>query len=505
MSLEIRFGNQNFANYRRLAYKWWYALAEFVDNSTQSYQNNGSTLDESYRRSNDTFSVVITTDQDFVRIHDNAMGMDLSDLERAMIVGLPPDDISGRSRYGLGMKTAACWIGNRWKIITSKLGNPIEYTVDVDVNEIIQGRTVPPMRERAVPSDEHYTAIEITDHHRPLQGRTIGKVKQHLESIYRADISEEIMILRYNDEELKWRGFVESDFLKRKDGSIYKKDFIFEINGDSKKIVFGWVGILDEGSRAKAGFSILHRKRLIKGWPDSWRPEKIYGHGGRNDLINQRLVGEANLEDFEVSHTKDEINWAGMEEEDVEGGLLVECKPFMEVARKRRVNKPGTVGPAEVHVDSAVRTVEEELATPQFLEALQLAEALPPAGQIEASNQHVLQNASRVDPTFTVALKALTIRVFIDAIGSPNDPYFVNDDADDENLTVVVNRQHPHWQMLEGENAVVNYLRHCVYDGVAEHRAARLHRVESDSVKKLKDMYLRVAFDLLQATDDEDD
>ena len=40
MAIEIRFGHENFANYKRLSYKWWFALAEFVDNSTQSFFDN---------------------------------------------------------------------------------------------------------------------------------------------------------------------------------------------------------------------------------------------------------------------------------------------------------------------------------------------------------------------------------------------------------------------------------------------------------------------------------
>ena len=173
-------------------------------------------------------------------------------------------------------------------------------------------------------------------------------------------------MLRYNDDELQWKGFSESDFLRRKDGSAYRKDFIFEIPTEPRKVVEGWVGVLQKGSRAKAGFSILHRKRLIKGWPDSWRPEKVFGIGGRNDLINQRVVGEINLEEFEVSHTKDEINWDGEEEELVESGLLDACKPFMETARKARGGQAAEHGPSDVHVDAAVRALEEELATPEF-------------------------------------------------------------------------------------------------------------------------------------------
>ena len=312
------------------------------------------------------------------------------------------------------------------------------------------------------------------------------------------------MVLRYNDEELKWKGFSSQDFLMRKDGSVYQASFIFEIDTEPKKVVEGWVGVLKKGSRAKAGFSILHRQRLIKGWPDSWRPEKVFGVGGRNDLINQRVVGEVNLEEFEVSHTKDEINWDGLEEELVEEGLLDACKSYMEAARKARRGQAVDHGPTDVQVDAAAQALEEELSTPAFLEALELEEVLPPLNQIQASNQHVVRNAATMDPTFVVALNDMTIRVYIDAIGSPNDPYFVNEDTDDVNLAIVVNRQHPHWRMLEGENSVVNYLRHCVYDGVAEHRATRRGRVESDTVKRLKDSYLRVSFEILQSDGEED-
>lgn len=503
MALEIRFGHENFANYKRLSYKWWFALAEFVDNSTQSYADHSEELAPVYKTEGERFSVSIATDTDFVRVSDNAMGMNLSDLERAMVVGVPPENTTWRSRYGLGMKTAACWIGDKWKIVTTKLGDPTEYTVELDVNEVVAGNVSPPTGQRGVLPNDHYTVLEITAHHRPLRGRTVGKIKEYLESIYRIDISSEMMVLRYNDEELKWKGFSEVDFLKRKDGSPHRDSYIFEICTEPRKIVEGWVGVLQKGSRSKAGLSILHRQRLIKGWPDSWRPEKVFGVGGRNDLINQRVVGEVNLEDFEVSHTKDEINWGGLEEELVEEGLLKACKPFMETARKARRGEPADHGPSDVQVDSAVQALEEELSTPEFLEALGLEDMLPPLDQIEASNQHVVRNATTVEPAFVVSLNDMTIRVHIDTIGSPNDPYFVNEDIDTRNLAIVVNRQHPHWRMLEGENAVVNYLRHCVYDGVAEHRAARIRRIESDSVKRLKDNYLRVSFEILQGAEDE--
>ena len=136
--VKIVFGHENFGNYRRLAYRWWYALAEFVDNSSQSYLDNRASLDEVLAEQHELFRVTIATDKDFVRISDNAMGMDLAGLRRAMVVGQPPENASGRCRYGLGMKTAACWIGNDWRIITTKLGDSNEYTVEISVDEILE-------------------------------------------------------------------------------------------------------------------------------------------------------------------------------------------------------------------------------------------------------------------------------------------------------------------------------------------------------------------------------
>ena len=92
------------------------------------------------------------------------------------------------------------------------------------------------------------------------------------------------MLLEWSDKDFP--------FLEAPDGRIYKKEFEFTVNN---KKVKGWVGVLSNGGRAKAGFSILNADRVVRGWPESWRPEKIYGFQGRNDLINQRLIGEIYL------------------------------------------------------------------------------------------------------------------------------------------------------------------------------------------------------------------
>ncbi len=128
--MELKLGIELLDNYKRLPYKMWYAFAEFIDNSTQSYANNKAILDEVYQHENTGLKVTITYQNgqgSFIAIDDNSIGMDDKDLESAMTIGKRPTNTSGRSRYGLGLKTASFWFGDRWEIVTKKLNHPFEY------------------------------------------------------------------------------------------------------------------------------------------------------------------------------------------------------------------------------------------------------------------------------------------------------------------------------------------------------------------------------------------
>ena len=43
--MEIKFGSEIILSYKRLSYTLWYAIAEFVDNSTEAYLRTKKTLD----------------------------------------------------------------------------------------------------------------------------------------------------------------------------------------------------------------------------------------------------------------------------------------------------------------------------------------------------------------------------------------------------------------------------------------------------------------------------
>lgn len=501
MSVEFKVGPEVIASYKRLSYTPWHALAEFVDNSTQSFFDHRESLEERYRAEASGLFVSIAYDreEDVIRVADNSSGMPLDVLRRALRVGHPPPNPHGRSRYGLGMKTAACWLGDVWTIRTKPLGGTEEYSVTIDVPAVAGGATEVPITETSGMSPtQHHTVLEIRALHRKLHGRTIAKVRDYLRSMYREDFRRGDLRLSWRNEELAWEE-MDEDLLRASDGTTFKKDFEFTVHNRS---VRGWVGVLGpgKGGRARAGFSMLHSGRVIRGWPGSWRPQSLFGQEeGTNNLINQRLVGEVWLDDFEVSHTKDDILWVGDEEEIIEEKLFEHCADYRDVANRAHKHRDER-GPTPLETKVAVDELEKELQSPEAEDVLEL-EVMPPPDVIRRSFANIVEAERNGEPSFRVELAGMTVKVFLVDHQSENDPYYVSDATRRDEVPVVVNQRHPHWTQLAGSEGVLNYLRHCVYDAIAEHQAR--HRIatglDPDTIKLFKDRLLRLPFSMERA------
>ena len=497
MAIQLIIGPEAITSYRRLAYSPWHAIAEFVDNSTQSYFDNRAEMDKQMQKDEDrllTVSIVYDKNNDLLRVADNAMGMSVLELEQALHVARPPANTSGRSKYGMGMKTAACWIGNKWTVTTKKLGDDQEHSVTVDVNKVAKGEPGAVVhKSKRKPIDKHYTIVEIVEMNRTFQGRTLGKIGDFLRSMYRSDLRMGILHLRWRDQLLKWDS-MESRLLLGAEGKKYQKEFEFDVDG---KRVHGWVGIFDKGSRADAGFSILQADRVVRGWPDAWRPSSLYGQlQGSNDLVNQRLVGEIHLDGFDVSHTKDNILWRGNQEDEVEEKLKEHCGDYRDFAKHRRKDTMDQRGPSDLDVTAALDDLEKELSSPEMVDQINIS-VVPSPEAIDATKEKIIDSVVGTRSATlqgTIASTPQIIwKIFLENM-SPNDPYVVSDSTKGNEITVIVNTAHPYWgTQLEGTESVKDYLRQCIYDSVAEWQArAKVSRIDPDTVKLLKDHLLRV-------------
>lgn len=489
---ELQIGPQALSAYSRLSYTMWHALAEFIDNSTQSRLNYDNIIDEVLNEEGTPLVVEITYHKldRRITITDNSIGMTRADLTNALRIAHPTADSKGRSKYGMGMKTAACWIGKRWKVITSEWGSLEQWTADVDVEAIAHRGAKVPLLMEAAASDKHFTTIEISELNRNIQKRTEENIRAYLGSMYRNDILCGRLKLLYGGEEITAPD--QAPFDTDPQGVPMKLELKNVVIGG--KPVTGWVGVLKRGGRKFGGFSLFQNGRQIQGFPNAWKPRSIFGgvdDEGANNLVAQRLTGVLNLDGFEVSHTKDAILFQGDEEEDLEKKLAEITSDYRSYATKRRGEK--TQQWTREKIRDLVKTMSEEFSSAEMGDAVNNT-ILPPIEAIVANNQRQVSALNEDDyiGNFTVGGE-LTIRVALQE-RSENDQYVaIVAGAQPNTFSIVINKLHPYYESLETSEAIDECIRQYIFDAIAEYRVHKQQAaINPNSVRRAKDTLLRV-------------
>jgi len=302
---------------RHLNYRPWFALAEFVDNALQSYISNKELLDASGSSLVVNIEITVDTPSRIV-IRDNAAGILLKDFPRAFRPAQVPPDTTGLSEFGMGMKSAACWFANHWSVRTKAFGEDVERSVRFNISSIINDRLEElDITERTIASDAHYTEIVLEELcHPPKGGRTIGKIREHLSSIYRVFLRDETLKLVFNGEPLTYEdpSILNAPCYKTPADISHKWSKTIDMDFGEGQRVTGFAALRETASTSHAGFALFRRNRLIEGSADeTYRPIKVFGNG--NSYRSQRLFGELHFQGFEVSHTKDGFRWEEYEEE----------------------------------------------------------------------------------------------------------------------------------------------------------------------------------------------
>ena len=341
-TVDIRPGISVLAVLRHLNYKPWYALAEFVDNSIQSFMSHRGVLDSASRGSA-ALRVEIDmdlTDPPQIIIRDNAAGIAEADYSRAFRPAAIPPDRGGLAEFGMGMKSAACWFAPKWTVRTSALGESLVRTVRFDIANIVDDQIEELVIEKHAESkDSHFTEIVLEDVYHMPTGRTKGKLREHLTDIYRDFIRNGTLQLSLDGKRLKFTEpkILNAPYFKTPNEEVieWRKEINFDFGTDLS--VHGFAAILETGSTKRAGFSLFRRGRVIQGSGDEgYRPHNIFGAPTR--FSYQRLFGELHLNGFAVSHTKDGFRWDENEEpflellrEDLDSGalpLLKQCEGY---------------------------------------------------------------------------------------------------------------------------------------------------------------------------------
>lgn len=337
INLDIQPQANIYALFSRLNYEEWYALAEFVDNSTASYYAHVNELESSHF---DKLHIDINYDQgtDTITIEDNAFGMELEDFKRAILLGKAPKQKS-RNEFGYGLKTAATWFGNRWTVESTQLDSDKRYEATIDIDELIsEKKNDTDIKISPANLNDHYTKITISKLNRKLNTTKIKKnIINVLNNMYRRDLKSGKIEITYNGTTLFFGDFPVLSFR----GKNWKKEIIISFDFDGKHYnASGFVGIMEPGGYDKTGFALFRNNRAVI---CNYKPSEIFGSQAQTQ-ISLKLFGELDMDDFEVNQAKDGFSWSPDLEEMFVASLKAAIPEYIEVAKmskkERETEKP---------------------------------------------------------------------------------------------------------------------------------------------------------------------
>lgn len=327
--------------FSRLSYKPWYAIAEFVDNSTQSYISHTDVLDSLPDFDKLMVKVKYDSVTNTLTIIDNAYGMEIDRFRDAILLDSRNESQSGRNEFGMGLKTAASWFGNVWSVTSTQYGSSSRYSATVNIPQLKEySLNSIQIHRDFVAVDSHGTEIVIEQVTKKITGsRTIGKIRDLLSSMYRRDINSRNIEIWFNDEPVV---FEEYPVLTNFRGKRWRKELDFTVDfGEKSYRVTGFVAIMNPGSFPKSGFALFRQDRVVVGGTDNnYKPSQIFGQAQSQRSL--KLFGELNMNDFPVNQAKDGFIWDDGLEDAFIGALKSNIQEYIDIAEmsiKERANE----------------------------------------------------------------------------------------------------------------------------------------------------------------------
>ena len=352
-------------------------MAEYVDNSLSSYLRDIDSIREVHRGGvAPQLHVEIKQSPDRLIIRDNAGGIAKADLQRALRAGTPPVDRTQFNLYGIGMKAASIWWGDRFVIQTTQPSEPVGRLIDVDLRQVLSDeRGSVKVSLFAAEASDHYTVIGLSSLRKPLiTGRTIQKAREFLASIYRDYIEDGILRLDVLDEEVAYRRppalrarRFDRAGVQTPDGDEVEWEkpieLTFALDTGAEAAVTGWAMVRATGSTTNAGFALMQNRRVIEGAVEPWRPAGIAGAPNKHRY--QRLQGQLEISGVEPEITKTNFRWSDSEVDRFVSALreALDAEPIPLLKQADNFRHLGKVEQKDRQVDTEAAAREAVTAT----------------------------------------------------------------------------------------------------------------------------------------------
>ncbi len=440
-----------------MKYTPWFALGEFVDNAITSAQQNVDRLREHDPEYRLVIDLRFDDEAGVIEVSDNAAGISKADLPRALRTASPPADKRFLSIYGVGMKAAGLWWAQTLTIDTKAFGERTRRTIVIDTRELDRpGRNAVQVAETPASPREHGTTIRLSNLTKKVpEGRTLGKIRSYLASMYRHFLNNGLAVIRVGGEKLSWAypPFLHQPYwptsVGPEEGSqsrTWRKDVAVTLK-DGRQIT-GWVGLLAKGSTVGAGFLLTFHGKAIVGvgagtgeGEELYRPAEIFGKG--NTYRRQRLVGEFDVSVFGKSITSDSVNWEDEEEREflvlLKRKLTAKSGDYLSMAENYRVKGEGGGGAvlgAKQAAEGAVRALERTAHEAAVLLGSPAPETQPGPKSVVVGTAR----SSRMTLPVPGGTKVVAVRLSVEQAGQAD---WLSLYKDSDELVVRVNEEHP--------------------------------------------------------------
>lgn len=317
-SVSIEIGNSLYNRFEDFPSTISHDLAEFVDNALQSYKDNATCLDELHT----DYKLKITIDIEWdeaertraksITIRDNAAGIRKEKYVTAFKPGNTPENNTGLNEFGMGLKTAACWFGNTWVAKTKALGETVERTIHFSLNDVtLKDLKTLPVLELPTDITKHYTEIKITELTKNAPSlRSLANIRSELASIYRVSLRKKEMEIHVCGEPLSYNEpeILVAPFVRTPDAEpvLWRKEIDEELLG-GKYRAKGFIGILRTMNKNQNRIVLMRRGRVIVGAETEGQYYSKYISGQSGSPRDKRIFGELELEGFQVTFNKNDV------------------------------------------------------------------------------------------------------------------------------------------------------------------------------------------------------
>ena len=316
-SVSISIGSSMYQRFEDLPNTVSHDLAEFIDNALQSYRDSKPLLqgiDKDYKLK---ISIDIEWDGDKkdaraknIKIEDNAAGINYDRYLTAFQPAKTPENNKGLNEFGMGLKTAACWLGQDWIVITKAINEDVERTIHFNLEDVNANKRES-LPVQIIPTDlaEHYTIVTISETTKNAPTlKSLPKIKTEIASIYRNSLRNNELEIFVCGEKLS---FTEYEILNKpfvrepKSTPIYwKKEIDFKFGKYEAK---GFIALLKKMNKDQNRIVLLRRGRVIVGAESEGHYYSKFISGTQGSPRDKRIFGELELKGFDVTFNKNDI------------------------------------------------------------------------------------------------------------------------------------------------------------------------------------------------------